>query len=443
MKKHLQNILTFIIIFFVVNLVINFFFKPSAEETPNTITLKTAHNDFELGSAVMVDLKNGTQTQITLKNKCPNEPLNVLQNVNGQWVEKHKVAQISCEGAADTVVKPGEKHTVNFSNWNYSLFNEPGKYKLQAIVLLDPSAVSATQQATQQPGATQMATTQELVPPTAANLDQSKVVESNEFEIKPQGWLGWFWTTIFYQPLYNLLILLISVAPGHDLGFGIILLTLIIRTILLVPNQKALEAQRKMQDVQPKLNKIREKYKDNQEMVGRETMAVMAEHKVNPLGSCLPMLIQFPVLIALFYVVQNGLNPDNAYLLYGQLQSFDFGKIAVIFMGILDLTKINLFVLPIFVGALQFLQMKLAMVRNKKKASENPEHKEGKKSEMDAANGMMLYFMPALIAIFTASVPAGVGLYWVVSTLYGIGQQIVVNNKADKDKAKVRVIEHT
>ena len=166
----------------------------------------------------------------------------------------------------------------------------------------------------------------------------------------------------------------------------------------------------------------------------------MHEHKVNRMGCCLPLLIQFPILIALYYVVQNGLNPDNANLLYGGLQNFDYSKINVIFLNILDLTKINIFVLPLFVGGLQFLQMKLALVRNKKKAESNKDQAP-KKSEMDAANGMMLYFMPAMIAVFTASVPAGVGLYWSTSTLYGIAQQMVVNAKADKDKTKVRVIE--
>ena len=446
MKKHFQNILSFVIIFLVVNLVINFFFKPNTqEEVQNTIVLTPIHNDFELGSAVSAELKNNPQSPVTLKNNCPNEPINVLKKENDQWAQKRNLAQISCEGTADVIVKPGEKHTVSFSNWNHALFGTLGTYKVQAVVWVEetPSVNAGTQQTTQQTGTvavTPTQQTQESVQPTVPATLQSKIIESKEFEVKPQGAIGWIWTTIFYQPIYNLLIFLISFIPGHGLGFAIILLTLVIRTILLIPNQKALESQRKMQDVQPKLNHIREKYKDNQEMIGKETLAIMQEHKVNPMGSCLPLLIQFPILIALYYVVQNGLNPDNANLLYGGLQNFDYSKINVIFLNILDLTKINIFVLPLFVGGLQFLQMKLALVRNKKKAESNKDQAP-KKSEMDAANGMMLYFMPAMIAVFTASVPAGVGLYWSTSTLYGIAQQMVVNAKADKDKTKVRVIE--
>jgi YidC/Oxa1 family membrane protein insertase len=436
MKKHLQNILSFVVIFLIVNMVISFFFPQNKEaDVQNTVTLVPIHKDFEVGGTVSVELKNNTQTPVTLKNRCPDEPLTVLKEQDGQWVEKHHRAKISCEGTADVTVKPGEKHTVAFTNWSYALFGETGKYKVQAIIDLESAG---PENATQQ-DATLTVGTQETAETPATASPLTKVVESAEFEIKPQGWLGWIWTAVFYQPLYNILVFFISIAPWNDLGIAIILLTLLIRTILLVPNQKALESQRKMQEVQPKLNHIREKYKDNQEMIGKETLAIMQEHKVNPLGSCLPLLIQFPVLIALFYVVQNGLNPDTAHLLYAPLQNFDFNRISVNFLGMLDLTKINPFILPLFVGGLQFLQMKLAVVRGKKKEASG--EKPAKKNEMDAANNMMLYFMPAMIAVFTASVPAGVGLYWSVSTLYGIGQQLVVNAKADKDKTRVRVIE--
>jgi YidC/Oxa1 family membrane protein insertase len=225
--------------------------------------------------------------------------------------------------------------------------------------------------------------------------------------------------------------------PFHDLGLAIILLTIIIRTLLLLPSHKALKSQRKLQEIQPHLTHLREKYKDNQEMLAKETMAIWKEHKVNPFGSCLPLLIQFPILIALFYVIQTGLNPDNSYLLYEPLKGFSIANINVMFMGFLDLTKVNAFALPLFVGAMQFLQMKLAMAKSEKnKAKDN----KPKKNETEMMNNMMLYVMPVMIAVFTASVPAGVGLYWSVSTMYGIVQQLGVNKQVSGEKAKVRVI---
>ncbi len=455
MKKHLQNILTFVIIFLIVNLVFSFFFKPGDQnqQPQNTITLTPIHTDFEVGSTVSADLKNDTPNPITLKNNCPNEPLNVLEQVNGQWVQKHKAAQISCEDATDIVINPGEKHTITFANWNHALFSEVGNYKVQAVVWVQQptdataqtqqTGMTESQQAMAAVGTTQSAQSQETAQSATGSEPQlvSQIVESNEFQIKPQGIIGWIWITIFYQPIYNSLIFIMSLVPGHGLGLGIILLTILIRTILLIPNQKALVAQRKMQDVQPKLDKIREKYKDNQEMIGKETLAVMQEHKVNPLGSCLPMLIQFPLLIALYYVVKDGLNPDNAYLLYDGLKNFDYNSISVIFLGILDLTKINTILLPLFVGGLQFTQMKLAFARTKK--NQTNDNKPAKKTQMDTASNMMLYFMPVMIAIFTASVPAGVGIYWSASTAYGIIQQLFVNKQAEKEHVKVRVVEKT
>ena len=89
----------------------------------------------------------------------------------------------------------------------------------------------------------------------------------------------------------------------------------------------------------PKLEQ--EKYKGDQQKIAAETMAIWKESKVNPFGSCLPMLMQFPFLIALFYVIKGGLNPDNAYLLYTQYGDLGLQNINVNFLGLLDLTKRN------------------------------------------------------------------------------------------------------
>lgn len=451
-----KNILTFIIIFLALNFIFSLFNKPPTNETKSDeISLQTVHKEFGLGDLVTAEFINNTSQTYILKNTCPNEPLEVLAWENGQWSQKTKNAGIPCEGVTDLAVKPNEKYQIAFTSWNHALFGQTGRYKLRAnLTYTADKANTGTQETTQGSSSEQtqtVQTTEEKAsqqptatqpPDETGKIIQTRTLESSEFEIKPQGWFGYFWTTLFYQPLYNVLIFLVSIVPWNDLGLGIILLTIIIRTILLIPSQNALKSQRKLQEIQPKLARIREKYKNNQEMIAKETMAIWKEHKVNPFGSCLPLIIQFPVLIALFYVVQNGLNPDNGYLLYGSLQQFVFSKIHVNFLNILDLTKINIFVLPLIVGALQFLQMKLAMVRNKSK--EEQSHKKEKspkaKNEMQIANNTMLYIMPVMIAVFTASVPAGVGLYWSVSTLYGIGQQLVVNRQSDQDKSKVRVL---
>lgn len=413
-KNFLSTAINFLLIFLAVNFVINTFFKPQNNDIPNQITL-TTKSDFGLGDIVNVEIKNTTQQTVTIKDDCPGEPLEVMYSANGTWTTKTKQAEIACTEAKDIIVKPEEKQSINYHSWNHALFGELGKYKLQAKVsVIDPAAPAGT-------------------------APELKTIESNEFEMKPQGIFSYLWTTVFYQPLYNTLIFLLSIVPGHNLGLAIILLTIIIRTILLIPSQNALKSQRKLQEVQPKLNKIKEKYKDNQEMIAKETMAVWKEYKVNPFGSCLPLVIQFPVLIALFNVVQNGLNPDNSYLLYGYLQNFSFASIDANFLNLLNLTQVNHFVLPLIVGVMQFFQMRLAIIKNEKNKDKAPE-KAQPKSEMETANNLMLYVMPAMIAFFTASVPAGVGIYWATSTLYGIAQQLVVNSEAEKGSSKVKVL---
>jgi YidC/Oxa1 family membrane protein insertase len=218
--------------------------------------------------------------------------------------------------------------------------------------------------------------------------------------------------------------------PGKSLGFAIITLTLIIRGLLYGQNKKALTAQKKMSEVQPKLNKLREKYKDDQQKLAEETMKIWQQHKVNPMSGCMPILVQFPILIALFFVVQDGLNPDQSVFLYEPLKDFMFQNVSTSFLGILELTKQNIYVLPFIIGGLQFAQLYLANARNKNKTDQKSK-KDSTQDQMQSVQNTMLYFMPAMIAVITATLPAGVGLYWGTSTLFAIIQQIIINKETN------------
>jgi len=414
-----KNILIFIIVFLLLNFAFSFCAKKDESSTmmqSGNFGIATTKKEYEEDEPVAIKIKNNTAEEYLIKNRCPAEPLEVSLFKNGKWTAETFTAEIKCENVKDSTIKSGEEITIPFSSWNHSLFGNLGRYKIAAT----------------------------LVPVNAQSAIGETRIESNEFEVKNKGILGFLWTTVFFQPIYNILVFLIKIVPFHDLGFAIILLTIIIRTILLIPSQKGLKSQRKMQELQPKLSSLKEKYKDNQEALAKETMMLWKENKVNPFGSCLPLLIQFPVLIALFYVIQNGLNPDNAYLLYNPLKDFSLSVINVNFLGILDLTAVNSVLLPLFVGSMQFLQMKLAMLKTEKKKSSakngDKSDKKETRNEMETANQMMIYVMPVMIAVFTASVPAGVGLYWSVSTMYGIAQQIIVNKQVSAETAKVRVL---
>ncbi len=412
----LKNILLFLIVF----LALNFILKgcQSSEEQTSVldqgdIGFMTDDTSYSRNKDVTVEIKNNTAKDLIITQDCPAEPFDVFHYNNGEWVQITSQPELDCSKAESYTLKPGEEAKVPYDNWKHALFSRMGRFKISF-------------------------TTEE------------KTFTTNEFIVEEEGILTKLWNGVLYRPIYNTLIFLISILPGNDLGLALILLTIIIRTILLAPSHKAMKAQRKMQEIQPKIEEIKQKYKGDQQKIAQETMLIWKTQKVNPLGSCLPLLLQFPILIALFWVVKGGLNPDNTYLLYTTYGDFSFSNITTVFLG-LDLLKINLYVLPLIIGLLQFGQMKLAMYQKGKKkgGSSAAGGAGGGPKEMAMASNIMMYAMPVLIAIFTAQLPAAVGVYWGVSTLYGIIQQIFVNRsfdkpgkKSDAEEVTVRVIEN-
>jgi len=380
--------------------------------------IATLNNEYSMDDLVHVKLQNNTSAPIEIENDCPREPLDVYNYNNGDWQQLEVSPKIDCDNTDPYVIQPGEQLDVQYTNWNHALFGNIGRYKIAVDVVID---------------------------------GESKTFESNEFTVGGKSAWGYMWGTFFYQPIYNALIYIVSMTPGYNLGIAIIILTILLRLILFLPSQKGLESQRKLQDLQPRIKKLQEKYKNDQQKLATETFALYKEYKVNPMGSCLPLLIQLPILIGLFYVIQTGLNPDNVHLLYAPLQGFDLSLIDSNFFGLLDLQMREVFVLPLIVAALQFGQMKLSFAKKGKK-QENEKKKLSKKgdkpaagAEMQKASEMMVYILPAMIALFTASVPSGVGLYWGTSTIFGILQQLYVNNKVSgkskKNEPSVKVIE--
>ncbi len=397
-----KNVLIFLVIFLAVNWVINLF-KGDQQPDPaaqNTIVFTTTKNEYTRRDIVTVKIKNNTTSAITIPSKCPAEPFDTFRNENNEWVKKSISPKLDCTDKKDLEIMPTKEALVPYLNWNHALFGDMGRYKVEMKIKVGT---------------------------------EEKTFTSNEFTVVEEGLFSKLWVGVFYRPIYNTMIFLAKIMPGHDIGLAIIILTLIIRTILLIPSQKAMKAQKRMQDIQPRLEKIKEKYKGDQQKIAMETMAIWKESKVNPMGSCLPLLLQLPFLIGIFYAVKDSLNPDNAYLLYKTYENFTLGDISHSFFGIIDLSKPNLYVLPIIIGGLQFIQMKLSMGSGKPQG------------EMASASKTMVYFMPVMIAVFTASLPAGVGFYWGTSTLYGVIQQVFVNksksgNSKDDKEPTVRVI---
>lgn len=228
--------------------------------------------------------------------------------------------------------------------------------------------------------------------------------------------MGDIFNQIFYQPLFNLLIVIYSFVPGNDLGVAIILLTILVKLALAPLSWKQIVAQKSLQDLQPKLEEIKKEHKDDKQALMQAQMKLFQENKINPLSSCLPLLVQLPFLIALYYVFINGLKQESFALLY------DFvphpATLHTTFAGFLPLTETKNIILAIITGAAQFWQAKMFMTKK-------PPNVPGSKDETFATmlNQQMLYVMPAFTALIVYQFPAGLGLYWLTQTVLSVAQQ--------------------
>mgnify|MGYP001557847561 CR=1 FL=1 len=218
-----------------------------------------------------------------------------------------------------------------------------------------------------------------------------------------------------YRPLFNGLIFLYNTISFQDFGVAIILLTLLIRLVLYPLNQKAIKSQKALNVLQPQIKEIQQKFKGERQKQGQALMELYQKNKINPAGGCLPLLLQLPILLALYQVLWNGLNPERLNVLYSFISRPE--AIDPMFLGFMDLAKGNPW-MAILAGIFTFGQSK--MMISKKSLKGQP----GDFSVM--MNKQMLYFMPLVTVFIAWNLPAGLSLYWVVMTLFGIGQQYLV-----------------
>lgn len=226
--------------------------------------------------------------------------------------------------------------------------------------------------------------------------------------------------------------------PGGDIGLSIIIVTLLIKAALFPLTFKSLKAQREMQELQPKIADIKEKYKDDQQKMAEELMKIYKENNVNPFGSCLPLLIQLPIFLAIFRVLQSDLTEIDTAQLY------DFMPIPEVintsFLGLIDLASVSVLLAAITALA-QYLQVKSTV-------QPRPEKQVRKTSgalDEDVAASIQkftLYFIPGLTLIIgSTSLPAGVMLYWLIATIVTvITYKYFIPKKGDLPEAVVEVL---
>jgi len=225
---------------------------------------------------------------------------------------------------------------------------------------------------------------------------------------------------ILFQPLLNGLVLLYVFVSGRDLGIAVIILTLIIRIILHPVSLKGMKSQKALSTLQPKIKDIQEKFKNDRQQQSVAMMELYRKEKISPASGCLPLLLQLPIIIALYQVFLHGF---DSQFLASNLYSFvpNPGAIGTTFLGVFNLQdKIFVLALAVSAGLAQYWQTKIA-------GSFAAGPGVGKGDIASMMQKQMLYIFPVLTVFIIYRIGGLIGVYWLFSTLISVGEQYLVN----------------
>ncbi len=226
--------------------------------------------------------------------------------------------------------------------------------------------------------------------------------------------MGNFFNIILYQPLFNLLVFLY--VTFQDLGIATILMTIIIRTVLYPLFYKSFKNQTLMQKLQPEVQKIQHDHKENREKQAQALMDLYRRHKVSPFSGFLLILVQLPILIVLYNLFLKGLTPETFTNLYPFMTAPQ--QIHSTFLGLIDLKNPSILIVVLAV-VLQYIQSRLSLPKTDKMAD----------SPAARISRSMTIVGPILTLLILIRLPAAIGLYWLVSSGFSIGQQLLINKK--------------
>ncbi|HSX46174.1 MAG TPA: YidC/Oxa1 family membrane protein insertase [Candidatus Saccharimonadia bacterium] len=227
--------------------------------------------------------------------------------------------------------------------------------------------------------------------------------------------------TILVHPLFNLLALIYAVVPGHDFGLAVIVLTALVRFALWPVITKQLHSQRAMQELAPEVAKVRVKAKGDKTLESKLLMELYKEKEISPFASLIPLIVQLPLLLALFVVLKDIIKPGEiAHLVYSPLRNFSAIKAVLdnsqafkpTLFGIINLAKPNL-VLALIAAGTQYFQAKQLMPKNADRSTQ-------------AVNSATTIIFPILTGLIALSLPAALPLYWIVTSGIALVQQRMI-----------------
>jgi YidC/Oxa1 family membrane protein insertase len=236
-----------------------------------------------------------------------------------------------------------------------------------------------------------------------------------------------FFTTVFYQPLYNGLIFLFKVLPWADAGLIIIVFTVVVKLILFPLSVKATRAQMEIKEIEADLAEIKEMYKDNKELQTTKTMALYKDKNINPFAGFVILLIQFPIIIALYQIfLKSGLPAIDMALLYSFIPVPAFVDMTFFWIG--DLAGKSI-ILAFIAGISTYFQVKYSTPADLEPKNGKPVVKNTQGDVMKAFQTQMKYVFPVLVFFISWSISAAISLYWITSNIFTVGQEIYIRKR--------------
>lgn len=235
--------------------------------------------------------------------------------------------------------------------------------------------------------------------------------------------MGSFFNIILHQPLFNALVFFYNTIAFQDLGVAIIALTVMVRVILYPLFYKSFKNQTLMQKIQPHIQKIQHDHKGDREKQAQALMELYRHHNVNPFSGILLILVQLPILIVLYRLFLIGITPEAFANLYPFITPP--AEINHTLLGLIDLQTKSI-VIVVLAAVLQYFQGKLALPKGNN--DQSPAAKVGKS---------MIFVGPILTVLVLVNLPSAVGVYWLASSAFSIGQQIIVNKQLSKNETGI------
>lgn len=230
--------------------------------------------------------------------------------------------------------------------------------------------------------------------------------------------------TIFYEPIYNLLAVVLTFLPLHDIGGAIIVVTCIVKFILLPLNISALKSQYLMKRIEGEMKRMKEKYKDTPQEMSKHMMELYKKEGINPLSSLFSLIVQIPIVFALYFVFSKGMfnDPESLYSFVTFPETLH-----LMAFGLFDVTKRSI-VIGILAGISSYMLAKRQA--DSMTISNKPPHEETFQDQFAKSMRIqMLYVLPVIVAFSGFIFPSALSLYWFISNMIGYAQDVYIKKK--------------